>query len=73
MKNEIVIFEYDETKLEVTFTPEHETVWLTQDQMSKLFDTARSSIAYHIGNIFAEKNLIKILLSKISTEVQATR
>ena len=36
---------------------EQETVWLTQDQMSELFDTARSSIAYHIGNIFKEQEL----------------
>ena len=27
--------------------------------MSELFDTARSSIAYHIGNIFKEKELVK--------------
>ena len=36
---------------------QNETVWLTQDQMSELFDTARSSIAYHIGNIFKGKEL----------------
>lgn len=40
-------------------TPDRETVWLTQDQMSELFDTARSSIAYHIGNIFREGELEK--------------
>ena len=38
---------------------EQETVWLTQEQMSVLFDTARSSIAYHIGNIFKEGELNK--------------
>ena len=36
-----------------------DTVWLTQEQMSSLFDTARSSIAYHIGNIFKEGELKK--------------
>lgn len=40
-------------------TPDRDTVWLTQDQMSMLFDTARSSIAYHIGNIFREGELDK--------------
>ena len=45
--------------MEVTITPEQETVWLTQEQMSELFDTARSSIAYHIGNIFKEGELDK--------------
>lgn len=48
MKNEIVFFTDGDLSLEVTITPEQETVWLTQEQMSELFDTARSSIAYHI-------------------------
>lgn len=38
-------------------TPERKTVWLTQEQMSELFDTVRSSIAYHIGNINKEDEL----------------
>lgn len=57
--NEIVLFVDNEIELEVPITPEQETVWLTQDQMSVLFDTARSSIAYHIGNIFKEGELDK--------------
>lgn len=57
MKNDIVMFKNGELELEVNVTPEKETVWLTQDQMSSLFDTARSSIAYHINNIFKEGEL----------------
>ena len=59
LKKEIVLFTDDDLKLEVPITPEQETVWLTQEQMSVLFDTARSSIAYHIGNIFKEGELNK--------------
>lgn len=59
MSNEVVIFKNGELELEVNITPERETVWLTQDQMSSLFDTARSSIAYHINNIFKEGELVK--------------
>ncbi len=58
-KNEIVLFEEDGIALEVPVTPDQETVWLTQEQMAELFDTARSSIAYHIGNIFKEEELEK--------------
>ena len=58
-KNEIVIFTDENLELEVPITPERDTVWLTQEQMSVLFDTARSSIAYHIVNIFKEKELDK--------------
>ncbi|MCB6993375.1 virulence protein RhuM/Fic/DOC family protein [bacterium 210820-DFI.6.37] len=58
-ENEIVLFTDDKIELEVPITPDQETVWLTQEQMSVLFDTARSSIAYHIGNIFKEGELDK--------------
>lgn len=58
-KNEIVIFSDKDIELEVPITPGQDTVWLTQEQMSILFNTARSSIAYHIGNIFKEQELDK--------------
>ena len=59
MENEVVLFRDGEVELEVQISPDQETVWLTQDQMSDLFETARSSIAYHIGNIFREEELDK--------------
>ncbi len=59
MNHELVLFSSGDLTLTVPVTPDRETVWLTQDQMSVLFDTARSSIAYHIGKIFKEKELDK--------------
>jgi len=56
-EKEIVLFETEDEKVKLSVPIQNETVWLTQDQMSELFDTARSSIAYHIGNIFKEKEL----------------
>lgn len=56
-ENELVIFSSGDLELSVPITPDRETVWLTQEQMSQLFDTARSSIAYHIGKIFKEGEL----------------
>jgi len=57
MKNEIVLFETKDKEIKLSVSVNHDTVWLTQDQMSELFDTSRSTIAYHIGNIFKEKEL----------------
>ncbi len=57
MSAEIVLFQQDGIRLEVPITPEQETVWLTQEQMANLFDTARSSISYHINNIFKESEV----------------
>lgn len=59
MPKEIVIFNDGKVNLEVAITPESDTVWLTQEQMADLFDTARSSIAYHINNVFKENELDK--------------
>jgi prophage maintenance system killer protein/ribosomal protein L28 len=57
MKNEIVIFENQNVKLEVNM--KEETVWLTQEQMSRLFDRDRTVITRHINNIFKEGELSK--------------
>ena len=45
------------TKIETTF--ENNTVWLSIDQMAKLFQHDRSVIGKHIRNIFKEGELIK--------------
>ena len=55
MKNEIVIFENQDVKLEVNM--KEETVWLTQAQMTKLFKVKQNTIAEHISNIFEEGEL----------------
>ena len=56
---ELSFFTSGDLTLKVPVTPDKETVWLTQDQMSELFDTERSSIAYHISRIFKEGELEK--------------
>lgn len=57
MKNEIILFENQNVKLEVNM--KDETVWLTQGQMSVLFDKDRTVITKHINNIFKEQELDK--------------
>lgn len=54
-KNEIILFENQDIKLEVNV--KDDTVWLTQEQMSKLFGKAKSTINEHIKNIFKENEL----------------
>lgn len=45
MKNEIIIFENNELKLEVNM--KDETVWLTQTQMAELFGKDRKTIIHN--------------------------
>jgi len=55
---EIILYQPDETvKLEVRL--EGETVWLTQAQMSELFQRERTVITKHINNVFKENELDK--------------
>ena len=55
MKNEIILFENQDVKLEVNM--KDETVWLTQEQMGALFGKSKSTINEHIKNIYKEKEL----------------
>ncbi len=55
MKNEIILFENQNVKLEVNM--KDETVWLTQEQMGTLFGKSKSTINEHIKNIYREKEL----------------
>ena len=53
-KSEIVLYQPEgSVSLEVRL--ENETVWLTQQQMSELFQTTKQNISLHTGNIFKEK------------------
>ena len=55
-KNEIVVYQPDDTmRLDVRL--QDDTVWLSQEQMVKLFGRDQSVIARHIRNIFKEGEL----------------
>ena len=55
MKNEIILFENQNVKLEVNM--KDETVWLSQGQMAELFGKDRKTITRHIQNIYKEGEL----------------
>ena len=55
MKNEIILFENQNVKLEVNL--KDVTVWLSLEQISELFDRDKSVISRHIKNIFKEGEL----------------
>ncbi len=56
-ETQIIIYkaENGKTRIEVRF--ENENVWLTQAQMSELFDRDQSVISKHIKNVFSEGEL----------------
>lgn len=54
-KNEIILFEGSDVKLQVNM--KDETVWLTQKQMAELFEKDRRTITRHIQNIYQDGEL----------------
>ena len=56
-KFELVRFTDDGFELDVRADSENETVWLTQKEMSLLFDVSIDNISLHIKNILKDKEL----------------
>lgn len=54
---EIVLYEAQNGEVRVDVRLDHETVWLTQEQMGRLFGRERSVITKHVRNVFQEGEL----------------
>lgn len=56
---EVILFQAEDGKTRLEVHLDHDTVWLSQDQLSKLFQRERSVITKHLGNLFREEELDK--------------
>lgn len=54
---EVRVYEAADGEVRVDVRLDHETVWLTQEQMSQLFGRERSVITKHVRNVFREREL----------------
>lgn len=59
MNNEIIKFVNGDLQIDVTVSPNEETVWLTQKQMAELFDVKSQAITRHLKNIYNDEELFK--------------
>ena len=57
MNSNILIYQTEDGQTKVETVLKDETVWLTQQQMSELFQKSRSTINEHIKNIYEEQEL----------------
>ena len=64
--NEIIIYKSKDKKTQIDVKFEHNTVWLTQQQMAELFGQTKQNISLHINNCFKEKELRSISVVKES-------
>ena len=65
MKNEIIIFENQNIKLEVNM--KDETVWLNREQMAELFDRDVKTIGKHINNALKEELEDEVVVANFAT------
>lgn len=68
---EVVIYQTPDGKTSVDVKLNNDTIWLTQEQLSILFEKDKSDISRHINNIFKEGELDKnTTVAKFATVVQ---
>ena len=69
MDNEIILYQPD-SSISHEVRVENETVWLTQAQMTELFQSTKQNISLHINNIFKDGELLEDSTVKYSLIVQ---
>lgn len=57
MNGDIIIYQTEDGLTKIDVKVENETVWLSQQQMSELYNTTKQNISLHIKNIFEEDEL----------------
>ena len=57
MEKQVEIYKSPDNKIELKVNPDKETVWLTQEQLTRLFERDQSVISRHIRNVFKEGEL----------------
>ncbi len=56
-ENEIVIYKDEQKGIVVEADIKRETIWLTQQQVAKIFDVQKTAISKHVKNIFSSAEL----------------
>ncbi len=56
-QSEIILYQTEDGRTRVQCRFENETVWLSQQQMTELFQTSKQNVSLHIQNIFADGEL----------------
>lgn len=64
MTNPIEIYQAEDGSTQVKVRFENESIWLSQAQMAKIFETSTDNISLHLKNIFNEKELEEIPTTK---------
>ena len=67
MNNKIIKFVNGDLQLDVTVSPDNETVWLNRNQLAQLFDRDVKTIGKHINNALKEELSNEVVVAKFAT------
>ena len=67
MNNEIIRFVNGDLQLDVTVSPDNETVWLNRNQIAQLFGRDIKTIGKHINNALKEELSNEVVVAKFAT------
>lgn len=66
LADEVIVYRSEDNSVQLDVQLAEDTVWLTQQQIATLFHKAKSTISYHISNVFKEGELNeKVVVRKI--------
>lgn len=57
MNNHIQIYQSEDGQVQLEIKLDQQTLWLSQAQISELFDTSTDNVSLHLKNIYAEQEL----------------
>jgi hypothetical protein len=69
-KGEIILYETDNGKTKIEVHLENENVWLSQQQLTELYQTSRTNVVEHIKHIFDEDELNEVATCRKFRQVQ---
>lgn len=67
--NDLILYTTDDGRSQIKLRAKDQTVWLTQREMSQLFDVSTDNVGLHLKNIFADGELA---LSSVTEESSVT-
>lgn len=72
-ENQIIIYNTEDGQTKIDVRLEHDTVWLSQKQMSELFGCSIDNVSLHLKNVFNEGELKEEATTEESSIVQKER
>ena len=58
-KSNIIIYQSEDGQTHIQVRMDEDTVWLTQQQMSALYQTSRTNVVEHIKHIYEDSELVE--------------